>query len=92
MTNEDYCEIMDKSNFLIDSANPYDMKIKKALEKQIPIEPIKESMCSSNAFESWDKYYCPNCNKFLHSGARSLISKLSMSMYCCGCGQAIKWE
>lgn len=62
------------------------------IEKQIPKKPIKESMCPSNAFESWDKYYCQNCNKFLHSGARSLIKKLKMSMYCCDCGQKIDWS
>lgn len=64
----------------------------EALEKQIPKEPQRESMCSSNAFDSWDKYYCPNCNKFLHSGARSLMSKYTMPKYCNNCGQAIKWE
>lgn len=29
MTYEEYCEIMDKSNFMIDNSNPYDMKKRK---------------------------------------------------------------
>lgn len=64
----------------------------EALEKQIPKEPKKESMCSGNAFDSWDKYNCPDCNNFLHSGARSLVSKYTMPKYCCRCGQALRWE
>lgn len=30
MTFDEYCEIIDKSNFMVDSSNPYDMKILKA--------------------------------------------------------------
>lgn len=64
----------------------------KALEKQTPKEPKKEPMYAGNAFESWDKYNCPNCNNFLHSETREFISKYKIPKYCNKCGQAIKWE
>lgn len=75
MTREEYIEIMDKSNFMIDSANPYDMEIKEALEKQIPKKiNVKNSI----------RYYCPSCDLYFDS--RDWKSK-----YCGRCGQAIKW-
>ena len=66
MTNEEYCEIMDKSNFMIDSANPYDMKIKEALEKQIPKMVVDKDSCCTICEEMiprWDYKYCPNCGQ-----------------------------
>lgn len=76
MTKEEYNEIMDKSNFMINSANPYDMKIKEVLEKQIP---KKISVVNSI------HYYCPSCDLYFDS--RDWKSK-----YCGRCGQAIKWK
>lgn len=84
MTNQEYTEIMDKSNFLIDSANPYDMEIKKALEKQIPQESFRISEIDSNdnAF-----VYCPICK----AGNETAINAIK-HIYCWKCGQALKWE
>lgn len=81
MTNEEYCEIMDKSNFLIDSANPYDMEIKNALEKQIPKEPIIVHVLQEN-----DRGYlaCPICK------TGTLVKEFDK--FCWWCGQAIKWD
>ena len=39
MTFDEYCEIIDKSNFMIDSSNPYDMKIMNALKKDVKEKP-----------------------------------------------------
>lgn len=67
MTKEEYCEIMDKSNFLIDSANPYDMEIKEALEKQIPIKPIGKTnicpKCGVIEFGYNEPNYCEWCGQ-----------------------------
>lgn len=84
MTNEEYCEIMDNSNFMISSANPYDMAIKEVLEKQIPkelthIRKVKE-------YDGYDMGNCPVCGEPLDN---SFYENLK---YCFVCGQAIKWE
>lgn len=76
MTYEEYCEIMDNSNFLIDSANPYDVEIKEALEKQIPKKPNYEHCTEMYAC-------CPSCGLFLSRKAKHL--------YCSECGQRIDW-
>lgn len=79
MTEQEYIEIMDNSNFLIDSANPYDMEIKKALEKQIPKKPTQ--------VDKWGEFFqCPRCNGFVtdYFGCKM--------KYCSRCGQALKWE
>lgn len=82
MTHEEYCKIMDNSNFYIDSQNPYDMKIKEALEKSIPRKPIL------NFGGDWgeiNEYYCPCCNKYL-------TNDFDEPLYCFYCGQAIDWS
>lgn len=80
MTNKEYCEIMDNSNFFIDSANPYDMKIKEALEKQIPKGYMKELF--SNGY--FKRNICPKCED-----VRGLIKSYN---FCPWCGQAIDWS
>lgn len=77
MTNEELCEIMDNSNFMIDSNNKYDMKILEILNKQVPKKPIK------------DCYFdipnvCPVCGQEFgfNSGFK----------YCENCGQALDWS
>lgn len=84
MTREEYIEIMDKSNFMIDSANPYDMEIKEALEKQIPKELT--SIRKVKQYDGYDMGYCPVCDEPLDN---SFYENLK---YCFVCGQAIKWE
>lgn len=80
MTNEEYAEIMDKSNFMIDSANPYDMEIKEALEKQIPIKPIIKTNAYNHKF-----YKCPNCGIDIEN------VMYSPYVYCHKCGQKLNW-
>lgn len=85
MDNREYCEIMDNSNFMIDFQNPYDIKIKEALEKQIPKKPLirYENMgfgVSPN--ESIKIYGCPCCKEDT-DGA---------TYFCQNCGQKIDWE
>lgn len=94
MTEQEALDLFKHSNYMSDYSWQDDMAelAIKALEKQTPKEPKKESMCSGNAFDFWDKYNCPDCNNFLHSGARSLVSKYTIPKYCCRCGQALKWE
>lgn len=75
MTNEEYCEIMDNSNFLIDSANTYDMKIKEALEKQIP-KKTKETSFGTE---------CSVCNSIVK------IRGCAKFAYCPYCGNKIDW-
>lgn len=81
MTKEEYIEIMDKSNFMLDSANPYDMEIKEALEKQIPKKVIHY-------------HHCPQCDGGLPTeGITEDYCKCCFKWkYCPNCGQAIKWE
>lgn len=81
MTKEEFIEIMDKSNFMIDSANPYDMDIKEALEKQIPQKPI----IKTNLMKRHVSAYCSICYT-------DITFYLSEESYCHNCGQAIKWE
>lgn len=81
MTNKELCEIMDNSNFMIDSNNKYDMKIYKLLEKQIPKKPV----CHLD--DDW--YCCPTCGKALSLGRRKLIDH--KYEYCRYCGQLINW-
>lgn len=82
MSKEEYAEIMDKSNFMIDSANPYDMKIKEALEKQIPQKVADDGMRIPFS------YYCPNCFAELSDDGY----KDEDAKYCYKCGQKLKWE
>lgn len=76
MTYEEYCEIMDGSNFLIDSKNPYDMKIKEILELRVTEEPRemvrfagnKTFICpacgsATEVFAEFKCYFCPKCGK-----------------------------
>ena len=79
MTNEEYAEIMDKSNFMIDSANPYDMDIKEALEKQIPKKPMLMK------FDHYDSYFC-KCG--LGFGNSIMMIRPN---YCERCGQKLDW-
>lgn len=83
MTEIEYNEIMDKSNFLIDSANPYDMEIKEALEKQIPIAPseVNDEALKLDGIFDW---CCGKCGT--HHRNDFLLN------YCSECGQALKWE
>ena len=59
MTFDEYCEIIDKSNFMIDNSNPYDMKIMNVLKKDVKEKPIDihpHSFAASVLFG-----YCPIC-------------------------------
>lgn len=89
MTYEEYCEIMDYSNFMIDSENPYDMKIMQALEKQIHKSPkietrkIYHEFGDSVEIEYKTFYRCPKCNGYIRRSK------------CCDnndCRQAIDWS
>ena len=84
MTNKEYSEIMDNSNFFIDSANPYDMEIKKALEKQIPKKPLirYENMGFGVSPNESIKIYVCACCKEDTDGA---------TYFCQNCGQRIDW-
>lgn len=82
MSNEEYCEIMDKSNFLIDSANPYDMQIKEALEKQIPKIPCYSGDGYYNGEMVIDTWECPCCGKQYEVDYEDY-------KYCPNCGQHI---
>ena len=70
MTYEEYCEIIDKSDFYIDSENTYDTKIIEALVKQIPRKPIKsysyKCPCCGNEVFSYDvrkQKFCSECGQ-----------------------------
>lgn len=80
MTFDEYCEIIDKSNFMIDNSNPYDMKIMNILKKDVKEKPIDihpHSFAASVLFG-----YCPICK----------ASVINYKNYCDNCGQAISWE
>lgn len=81
MTKEEFCEIMDNSNFMIDSSNPYDMKILEALGKQIPKKPI-------------DNHHCPSCETGLpHKGITDEWCKCCFDPdFCPTCGQRLNWS
>lgn len=73
MTNEELCEIMDNSNFMIDSNNKYDMKIYELLKKQIPKKPINGHprdyrcpYCYNDVYG--DGFYCGICGQALDWG------------------------
>lgn len=80
MTNDELSEIMDNSNFLLDSNNKYDMKIYGLLKKQIPKKPFVDD----------DWYDCPTCGRALSLGHRKLIDH--KYEYCRYCGQCIDWS
>lgn len=72
MTNEEFCEIMDNSNFMIDSSNLYDMKIFDILQRQIPKEPYNVSNkagicpnCGSYVCFAWHEVACGDCGQLL---------------------------
>lgn len=80
MTFDEYCEIMENSNFMIDSSNPYDMKIRNVLEKDVKEKPIDihpHSFAASVLFG-----YCPICR----------TSVISYKNYCDNCGQSLDWS
>lgn len=62
MTNKEFAEIVDNSNLVVDSNNPYDMKILEALDRQIPKAPKVEKYF-------YGKYYlCPSCGQIVKEG------------------------
>lgn len=62
MTNKEFAEIVDNSNLVVDSNNPYDMKILEALDRQIPKAPKVEKYF-------YGKYYlCPSCGQMVKEG------------------------
>ena len=62
MTNKEFAEIVDNSNLVVDSNNPYDMKILEALDRQIPKAPKVEKYF-------YGKYYlCPTCGQNVKEG------------------------
>lgn len=63
MTYEEYCEIIDKSDFYIDSENPYDTKIVEALEKQISKKPTYYVYGYADGKLVYNTWHCPNCKK-----------------------------
>ena len=80
MTFDEYCEIMEKSNFMPDENNDCDMKIINVLKKDVKEKPIDihpHSFAASVLFG-----YCPICR----------TSVISYKNYCDNCGQAISWE
>ena len=80
MTFDEYCEIIDKSNFMIDSSNPYDMKIMNALKKDVKEKPTDihpHSLAATVLFG-----YCPICKAIV----------VNCKNYCDNCGQAIDWS
>lgn len=80
MTYKEYCEIMDKSNFMIDSSNPYDMKILKALEKCVEEKPTEVRTIKD--YNSIKIGCCPKCmNKVFGS-----------DNFCNKCGRALDWR
>lgn len=80
MTFDEYCEIIDKSNFMIDSSNPYDMKIMNALKKD-----VKEKLTDVHSHNSVAGVLfgdCPICKAIV----------VNYKNYCDNCGQAIDWS
>lgn len=80
MTFDEYCEIIDKSNFMVDSSNPYDMKILKALGRCVGGEPIhvdSHGLVDGVLFGD-----CPICKEIV----------VNYKNYCDNCGQAIDWS
>lgn len=80
ITFDEYCEIMENSNFIVDNSNPYDMKIMNVLKKDVKEKPIDihpHSFAASVLFG-----YCPICG----------ASVISYKNYCDNCGQAIDWS
>ena len=80
MTFDEYCEIMEKSNFMPDENNDCDMKIINVPKKDVKEKPIDihpHSFVDSVLFG-----YCPICR----------ASVISYKNYCDNCGQAISWE
>lgn len=106
MTYEEYCEIIDKSDFYVDSENPYDTKIIEALEKQIPKKPILKDgesvMCVDYADglgevkrTKWREWTCPDCSWFVGEQYVRINGKTHNQRkcnFCPKCSQAIDWE
>lgn len=80
MTFDEYCEIMENSNFMIDSSNPYDMKIRNILEKDVKEKPIDIHL--PTRVNGMLFGYCPICKTIV----------INYKNYCDNCGQAISWE
>lgn len=77
MTNKEFAEIVDNSNLVVDSNNPYDMKILEALDRQTPKSPKVEKYF-------YGKYYlCPSCRQNVKEGECCRNNE---------CGQLIDWE
>lgn len=77
MTNKEFAEIVDNSNLVVDSNNPYDMKILEALDRQTPKAPKVEKYF-------YGKYYlCPSCGQMVKEGECCRNNE---------CGQLIDWE
>lgn len=81
MTKQEYNEIMDFSNFMIDCANSYDRKIKEILEKNIAKKPIHN-------------HHCPSCDEALpiKGITDDYCSECFNWNYCPNCGQKLDWE
>lgn len=80
MTFDEYCEIIDKSNFMPDENNDCDMKIMNALKKDVKEKPTdvhSHSLAAGVLFG-----YCPICR----------MNVVNYKNYCDNCGQAISWE
>lgn len=75
MTKEELNEIIDNSNFFIDSENEYDMKILEVLKKQVRVK-CEDIITSDN------EYIGTKCNK---CGYLIVIP----TNYCPNCGQRI---
>lgn len=77
MTNKEFAEIVDNSNLVVDSNNPYDMKILEAIDRQTPKSPKAVKYF-------YGKYYlCPSCEQRVNEGECCRNNE---------CGQLIDWS
>lgn len=86
MTREEFGRIIDYSNFMIDSNNPYDMKILEALEKQVPKKPLEVA----SPVLKWG--LCPACHGELNKLANQPNRVFAFHRFCPDCGQTLLWE
>lgn len=79
MTIKETINYLKEKSFQNYSETPYIISI-KALEKQIPVKPIK------NKFDPY-QWFCPNCDSIIGTDGQEYETN-----YCCDCGQALDWE
>lgn len=84
MTYKEYCEMIDKSNFIIDSNNPYDMKILKILKKCVEEKPTNVGVIDNDTTIIRDIMLgcCPKCMGSVSYGDN----------FCPECGQVMDWN